>query len=74
MKDLLSHPFTRQSPQGRMRGAEEGNGDGKNMEITGALERYRLLFGPQWTLGPLNNLRLALALTFLLPMDDVSCK
>lgn len=74
MKDLLSHPFTRKSPQGRMGGAEEGNGDKKNMEIARALERYRLLFGAQWILGPLNNLRLALALTFLLPMDNVSCK
>jgi len=74
MKDLLSHPFTRKSPQGRMGGAEEGNGDKKNMEITGALERYRLLFGAQWILGPLNNLRLALALTFLLSMDNVFCK
>ena len=47
MKDLLSHPFTRKSPQGRMGGAEEGNGDKKNMEIARALERYRLLFGAQ---------------------------
>ena len=74
MTDLLSHPFTRKSPQGRMGGAEEGNGDKKNMEITGALERYRLLFGAQWILGPLSNLRLPLALTFLLPMDNVFCK
>lgn len=74
MRELLSHPFPRKSSQGRMGGAEEGNGDEKNTEITGALERYRILFGPQWTLGSLNNLRFALALTFLLPTDNVSCK